>query len=298
VATVIASGVEPAPGLAPPYRFTLGDAEMVVLSDGPLDLGPPDVAFKGAPSEELRRSLERNFLPADGITIAMNILFASLKGKRIIFETGIGTSRLFGNGGGRLQDNLRHARIDPASIDAVVCSHPHPDHVGGLCDDQGRPRFPNASIHVAQNDVRDWTDEEHLGSPLDIAIRIARANLLPLRDRLVFFKDGEEFLPGVQALSAPGHTAEHSCFRLCSNGETLFLIGDLAHHSVLLLEDPLMNFYADLDQRKAARTRRETLDMLANTRTRLFACHFPWPGLGHVAVQGEGFRYLPDEIRW
>ena len=76
------------------------------------------------------------------------------------------------------------------------------------------------------------------------------------------------------------------------------MIGDLTHHPVLLAENPAMHFAYDLDPAAAVESRKRTLTMLAEERIRLFACHFPWPGLGHVAAQGEGFRYFPEEIQW
>ena len=75
----------------------------------------------------------------------------------------------------------------------------------------------------------------------------ARKNLLPNRDRTVFFKDGQEFLPGIQAMSAPGHTVGHTVFMITSDGKTLAAIGDLTHHQVLLVEKPRIEFAYDTD---------------------------------------------------
>ena len=80
----------------------------------------------------------------------------------------------------------------------------------------------------------------------------ARKNLLPVRDRIVFIKDGQEFLPGVQAIAAPGHTVGHTIFMVTSAGKSFAFLGDLTHHAVLLLEKPRMEFSYDTDPKQAA----------------------------------------------
>jgi hypothetical protein len=65
-----------------------------------------------------------------------------------------------------------------------------PDHSGGTCTDDGVPLFPNAQIYLSENDFNFWTDKELLGTRPDLWVKIARNNLLPVRERIVFFKDG------------------------------------------------------------------------------------------------------------
>jgi glyoxylase-like metal-dependent hydrolase (beta-lactamase superfamily II) len=175
------------------YSFPFGDTEIVVVSDGPLDMGIPEDSFRGLSKEEIQEQLLLNFLPIDKVAIEQNIPILTLGGKRILFETGIGSLKMFGLHSGRLQFSLQGAGIDPGSIDAIVCSHPHPDHIGGICTDDGAPLFPNAQIYLSENDFSFWTDEKLLGTRLDLLVKTARSNLLPVRDRIVFFKDGQEF---------------------------------------------------------------------------------------------------------
>jgi glyoxylase-like metal-dependent hydrolase (beta-lactamase superfamily II) len=283
----------------PPYRFHLGDTECTVVSDGPLDLGPPAQSFPGVSEEEIREQLARNFLPIDTVLAEQNILIVQVGGKRVLFETGMGAEEtLFGTNSGRLFSSLERAGIAPESVDAIACSHPHPDHIGGICSPSGEPRFPNAQIYLSKKDFSFWTDEKLLGTKADAAVKIARSNLLPVRDRLVFFEDGEEFLPGVQAMYTPGHTAEHTCFILTAKNQSLALIGDVSHHPVLLLERPRNHFVADLDPKQAAASRVRLFAMLAEKRMPILGYHFPWPGIGHVAAEGDGFRYVPEAVRW
>src|SRR6266478_4957975 len=121
----------------------------------------------------------------------------------------------------------------------------------------------------------------------------ARKNLLPVRDRLIFFKDEHEFLPGITAIAAPGHTLGHTMFNVQSNGQSFFFVGDVSHHSVLLIENPRMEFLYDTDAKQAVETRLKMLSFLAENRIPILAYHFAWPGYGHFVKQGEGFRYLP-----
>jgi len=90
---------------------------------------------------------------------------------------------------------------------------------------------------------RTLSGERQMDSPWKKAFIIeARKNLLPVRDRLIFFKDEQEFLPGITAIAAPGHTLGHTMFNVQSNGQSLFFVGDVSHHSVLLIENPRMKF--------------------------------------------------------
>jgi glyoxylase-like metal-dependent hydrolase (beta-lactamase superfamily II) len=282
----------------PPYALPFGDTEIVVVSDGPLDLGTPEDSFRGVSKEEIDGQLLRNFLPTDRVVIEQNIPLLTLGGKRILFETGVGSPKRFGPHSGHLQTSLKEAAIDPGSIDAIVCSHPHPDHIGGICTDGGMPLFPNAQIYLSENDFIFWTDEKLLGTRRDLPAQIARKNLLPVRERIVFFNDEQEFLPGVQAMFTPGHTKEHACFIVTSGSQSMCLIGDLSHHPVLLLERPRSQFIYDLDPLQAAETRVKVLGMLSRERMILYGGHFPWPGIGYVAQEKDGFRYFPEAIKW
>mgnify|MGYP003527876229 CR=1 FL=1 len=125
----------------------------------------------------------------------------------------------------------------------------------------------------------------------------ARKNLLPLRDRIVFVKDGQEFLPGIQAIATPGHTVGHMVYMITSDGKSLCNIGDLAIHQILLVEKPRIEYAYDTDPRQSADTRVRILDMLAAQRIPLVAYHFPWPGIGHIGKQGDGFRYYPAPMQ-
>ncbi|MGY4595315.1 glyoxylase-like metal-dependent hydrolase (beta-lactamase superfamily II) [Bradyrhizobium sp. GM22.5] len=113
----------------------------------------------------------------------------------------------------------------------------------------------------------------------------------------MFFKDGHEFLPGVQAIAAPGHTVGHTIFMVSSAGKSFAFLGDLSHHPVLLLERPRMEFSYDTDPKQAAESRVKLLTMLAANKTPVMSYHFAWPGYGHVAKAGEGFHYYPEPMQ-
>jgi glyoxylase-like metal-dependent hydrolase (beta-lactamase superfamily II) len=280
------------------YRFVVGDVEVTVTSDGLQMLGDPANSFLGVSEEEVRRELTDNFLDPRDVNIELNSFVVDSGNKKVLFDTGLGTSKMFGPRGGLLAKSLADAGIPREEIDAVVISHGHIDHIGGIVDADDKPMYPNAQIYISQAEFEYWTDETQTDSNWKIEfVRHARKNLLPVRDRIVFYKNEQEFLPGIVALAAPGHTVGHHMFMISSNGQSFCFVGDVSHHCVLLLEKPQMQFAFDTDPQQAVATRVRMLSTLAANKTAIMAYHFPWPGYGHVVKAGEGFRYVAAPMK-
>jgi glyoxylase-like metal-dependent hydrolase (beta-lactamase superfamily II) len=279
------------------YRFTVGDAEVTVVSDGGLDLGNPKGTFTGVSDEEMSKMLTDNFLNPADILLEQNSPIVNMGDKLVLFDTGMGTSKMFGNTTGRQQKSMKEAGIKAEDIDAVVFSHGHIDHIGGVVGEDGKSLFPNAQFYIAESDFIYWMDYDKAGPKLKDFVDHARKNLTPVRDRLVFYKNEQEFLPGVTALAAPGHTVGHTIFMISSGGKSFCYTADLTHHPILLMEKPRMEFSFDTDPKQAAGSRVKMLDMLATNRIPILAYHYAWPGIGHVAKTGEGFHYIPEPMQ-
>ncbi len=219
--------------------------------------------------------LNNNFLPLSNAVLEQNILILNTGSKLVLFDTGMGSLKLFGPTTGKLLTTMRQAGIDPKDIDAVVMSHAHVDHCGGCVADDGTPHFPNAQYYISQADFDYWTDPAKVPASFSAFLDTARKNLLPIRDRLVFVKDGQEFLPGIQALAAPGHSIGHTMFMITSGKDSLCYLGDLTHHPVLLMEKPLTEFAYDTDPKQSAQTRLRMLTMLAKNRIPVLATTSP-----------------------
>jgi len=282
------------------YRFRFGEYEATVVSDGALPLGKPDDSFTGSRPGEITALLRAHFLDPNTATLEQNALVLNTGRHLILFDTGMGesrgeASRMFGPTTGRLMRNLRAAGIDPAQIDLVALTHAHCDHCWALVDAQGNRNFPNAQVAVSEADLKFWTDDSNKRGPAFMVPFIdgAKKNLSAYRDRMIMVQDGREVVPGVTAIAAPGHTVGHMIYAIASGPQVMINTGDLAHHQVLLLRHPLWEFAYDTDPKLSAQTRSRLLDRFATDRPTILSYHFPWPGIGHVAKEGEGYGWFP-----
>ncbi len=303
----LAEAAAPMRNQGPPgwYRFRIGTFEATVITDGALPLGPPAGAFPVSPPAEMEALLRANFMPTNITVLEQNALVVNTGRQLILFDTGMGTSmgptitRQFGGpNSGRLLANLRAAGIQPAQIDIVAITHAHCDHCWGLVDARGNKVFPNAQVAISEADLRFWTDDANRRGAAFMPAFVdgAKKNLAPYRNRMIMVRDGQEIAPGVSAIHTPGHTVGHHVFTITSGGQTVVNTGDLAHHHVFLLRRPLWQFAFDTDAAQSAQTRARMLDRFATDRTSILSYHFPWPGLGNVAREGDGFAWVPTAM--
>ncbi|MET0867552.1 MAG: MBL fold metallo-hydrolase [Pseudorhodoplanes sp.] len=280
------------------YRFKVGAFEATVISDGLLSLGAPqDGIFDGVSKADLTKVLNDNYLPSDALEMDENTLLVNTGDRLVLFDTGDGGSKMFGPKSGRQLANLKAAGIDPKDVDAVILTHAHPDHCWGLVA-AGAPVFPNAQIYMSQADFDFWTDEAKLKiDAMRGFIEGTRAQLLPNRNRIVWVKDGQEVVPGIQAMTAPGHTVGHTVFVITSQGKTLLNSGDIAHHHLVSTRMPRAAFTYDTDGAQGVASRLKVFDMLASQRMPLVSYHFPWPGLGYIGRDGDAYRYFPASMQ-
>lgn len=276
------------------YRFKHGTMEATVISDGPLNFPDAGKIFMRAPDADIRKLLAEEFLPTDAVRMEQNILVLNTGDKLVMFDTGLFSMKPNPSlPSGRILKSLGEAGIKPEDIDAIVLTHPHIDHAGGIMSADGKTRlFPNAQIYTTEADFNFWQSEKLIGTPAESSRNTVLKNLVPNKDRLVMVKDGQEILPGIQAVASHGHTVGHTSYMISSGGKSLCFTGDIAHHSILLRR-PKMAITFDTDQEAAGASRIRMCDMLSSQRIPAMIFHLPWPGIGNIVKDGEGFRFMP-----
>ena len=160
---------------------------------------------------------------------------------------------------GRLPQNLAAAGVSPAAIDAVVITHPHPDHIPGVhhqrrqdavserdtLRQRERPRVLDFGRYSRQGAGRvPW----FLRSWPSMAIKPYAA-----AGKLSLYKDGAEFAPGVRAVACYGHTVGHSMVRVSPPGGDFLIFGDIVHCLALQFPDPERSVAFDTDPPAGAR---------------------------------------------
>jgi glyoxylase-like metal-dependent hydrolase (beta-lactamase superfamily II) len=218
-------------------------------------------------------------------------------GRRIIVDTCIGNDKQreiptwTGLQTGFLND-LAAAGFARDSIDTVLCTHLHVDHVGWntmLVDGAWVPTFPNARYLIGKAEFEYWKSEEdaltdHSKSPFHDSVRpVFEAGLVELVETDHRVCDEISLEPTL------GHTPGHVSVRIRSQGEEALITGDFLHHPCQLAR-PDWASSADYDPDAGMATRRRVFTALSDTPVLMIGTHFAAPTAGRVVKDGDAWR--------
>ncbi|MGF1525391.1 MAG: MBL fold metallo-hydrolase [Candidatus Competibacterales bacterium] len=274
-------------------RLAVGDVIVTALLDGYLDLGPQ--VLIGIDPEAVDERLQAAFAQPGSMRATVSA-YAIHSGDRTVLVDA-GTADLFGPTVGRLAANLQAAGIDPGSVDQLVVTHLHPDHVGGVAADNAIA-LPNAELVVHRQEVDFWGDKGRFSDApeqMQTFAQVARNAVARFegRTRLLEGEGETEIASGLTAVPLPGHTPGHMGVRVTSGDRALLIWGDIIHAPAVQFPQPEVSIVFDIDPEQAAATRQRLLEQVAVDRTMVAGMHLSFPGFGHVVSAQEGYRFEP-----
>ncbi|MBE9637587.1 MBL fold metallo-hydrolase [Salipiger mangrovisoli] len=262
------------------YRVPLGSFEVTAMMAGTRTVPEPQGTFgMNASPEEFAEVSEAAHIPTDKAQFFFTPTLVNTGSALILFDTGLDPAGIVAA--------VEAAGYTPEDVSHVVITHMHGDHIGGLSEG-GVATFANAALITGQDEWDHWSAAGNEGF---------EGKVRPLESGFSFLTDDAEVAPGITAVLAPGHTPGHMCFALESDGQKMMLTADLANHYVWSVGKPDWEVRFDMDKQLAASSRRKVFGMLAEEKTPFIGYHMPFPAIGYVAAEGDGFRYIPHSYQ-
>jgi glyoxylase-like metal-dependent hydrolase (beta-lactamase superfamily II) len=264
------------PSVGPFSRFRLGGFDVTTLLAGTRTVPEPNTIFglNATPEAFAEAAAEAN-IPTDRAQFFFTPTVVNTGRELVLFDTGLAAEAT--------QAALTAAGYSPEQVDIVVITHMHGDHIGGLMAGDA-PAYPNASYITGATEFDSWASQNN---------EAFEKNMRPVAEKTKMIGDGEAVVSGVTSMLAPGHTAGHMAYVIESDGQTLLLTADTTNHYAWSLARPDWEVSFDADKAQAAATRRKVLGMLAADKLPFIGYHMPFPALGYVEADGDGFRYVP-----
>ncbi len=273
------------------HSIKIGDITVTALNDGQFQANSAIVNGITAEQADAAEAAAFRFVPPK---ITINAFVLTIGGKHILVDTGCGTA--FGPAMGKSRDKLATLGITHASVETILVTHAHVDHVCGLIDPEGKGVFPNAELVMHEAEPAFWLNEANAAAAPDAAkdaFKAAQAALGPYAGRIRTLAGGQEGVPGVALQPLPGHTPGHSGWLVTSGSESLLIWGDVVHLPGVQFAHPQAGLAFDTDSDLARTSRLQALEMAAAEKLLVAGMHLDFPTFGYVAKAAEGFAFVP-----
>lgn len=277
-----------APGL---YRKKIGDIVVTAIIDGVFHANYDLV--KGIEPAEAERTMTEAFRPGQPV-ITLNCFLVHTQGKVALIDTGGGSNEMFD--AGRLPAALNAAGVSPDAIDAVIMTHLHPDHTGGLATKDGAPVFRNAELVVHAQEAKFWLETANPPEEMKPFFEAAQSAVAPYRKALRTVESGEVFA-GITAEPLPGHTPGHTGYAITSGRDALLIWADIVHLPALQTRHPEVYLAFDSDPEQAKAQRRRLFDKAASERMLIAGSHMDFPALAHIERSNGVYDFVPEVWR-
>jgi len=299
----------------PIERWTVGNVTVTRILEFETGGFPPGFMFAGLTEERVKSIdwLHPHYADPDGtIRYAVQAFVVESQGSRIIVDTCVGNDKERGNAAWNhlklpFLERLTAAGFPPDSIDTVLCTHLHLDHVGWNTRWDGSkwvPTFPNARYLFGRTEFEHWTSERYTSGDMpDQVIALAEQGVVMVDSVLPILNAGlhdlvesdEKITEEVRLFPSPGHSPGHVSVSIRSQGAEAVITGDVLHNPIQFT-DPSICANFDFDQKVALATRQSFINDHADRDVLVLGTHFPTPAVGHIvrAGDGDGWRFVAD----
>jgi glyoxylase-like metal-dependent hydrolase (beta-lactamase superfamily II) len=270
-------------------KFKVGDVEVIQIYDGVWERAHDEKFIANANVEQTKAALRAGGLTDAHVPITFTVTAVRTPGGLVLIDSGTG-AQLAPTAGNITKNNLwKAAGIDPAEVTNILISHFHADHISGLmAKDTNAAIFPKAQIHVPAAEYKFWTTPSVTAGA---AKRIQA--VFPGWSNIRQYEGEVEVVPGIRAVSTPGHTPGHTSYHIGSGSQQLIVLGDVTNIRALNLTNPGWHLAFDADPVLAEANRRKIFDRAVADKVTLTGYHWGMPGAGMIAKDGTGYSFTP-----